>query len=211
MTDLDIERAGVLQEVLRFVVQPHTAEEVADEFGWHPQTARMKLWELRNMGNVRELPRKRGRMKLWQATSLAGKMSENGYVIVTSRTTRPLSSYAVNSMGGRRALSDIVAGALCYVWRRAYYKQQDQDNVLNVAKQGSLDPLLDVRKGLEKIYLHYQTELEALGKMLTEMPELWQDGNPLILEFFGTVNREQIEEMVGDFEPWMRRWLEGGS
>ncbi len=206
MSDLQasMARAGQLQEVLRFMSTPRTIEEVAEEFDWHPQTAREKIWELRDMGKVQEMPRKRSRSKVWQATALTGNLGEMGYAVVTTNGTFPLKNFTQNSHGNRKALGDVLAGALCYLWRRAYYQMQDQDNVLNVAPQGSLDPLFDVRKGLEQVFLTHLAYMDVLRKMLTEMPELWQDNNPIVLEMLGKVSREEIEGNVGDFEVWLR-------
>ena len=200
----DIEKAGQMQEILEYCQTPRTIEEVADEFEWHPQTAREKLWTLKDMGKIRESSRRKGRMKLWQSVGQLGDRGE--VVVVTSSQSIPMSTF-FDVVNTRRSSTNLLGQALSYLYRRAYYKQQDQENVLNVAKQGSLDPLLDVKQALMKMYLQHKLVGEALERMLLDMPELWQDGNPAILRMAGQVDRTLIEEQVGDFEEWCRQFL----
>lgn len=199
----EMERAAVLQEVLRFISVPKTVEEVADHFNWHPQTAREKLWSLRDMGRARPTARKSSRKKLWQATGGVGTHGE--VTIVTSQGTFKLNSLlAVDER--RKATGNIIASALSYLWTRAYYGSQDQEIATNTARMGTLDPLLDVRRLMERVYLDMTRQMEALEQMLIEMPELWQNGGA-VLNMLGAVNKEPIEERAREFEVWARQLL----
>ena len=201
----DVEAAARAQKMLDFLMIPRTIEEVADEFEWHPQTAREKVWELKRIGRVRESTRKQERKKLWQSVNAPDETDE--MLIVTSLATSRLSAF-MTKPGTRRPLGDVIAESLAYVWRRAYYRGQDQDNVLNVAAQGTLNLRYELRVALETVYLSHKHYLEALERMLVDMPQLWDEDDSSILRMIGEV-LEQPEALIpGDFEVWVRSFIE---
>jgi hypothetical protein len=199
----EIQRAGILSELLKFISTPKTIEQIAHEFTWHPQTARRYVWALRDSGRAKEATRKDGRKSMWQASANAGTTGE--VLLVTSHETIQMSRLLMY-VETRRATGNAVAGALAYLYRRAYYKSRDQSDVLNVARQGTLDPLLEVKKLMQNVYLAHDTYNQILEQLLLDLPALWEDGTAL-LDMMGDVSLEELEATASEFETWARSIL----
>lgn len=201
------EREGQFQMILRYCATPHSSEDIADEFGWHIQTARNKIWELQRAKRIRSVAKKDSRKKLWQT---AGSVTHDGQaVIVTSVKTVPLSymyQHAANTDTPRKPFGDALAELLSYLYVRSYYTAQDQTNVLNVALRGTLDPLIEVRQVLERLVLANRFYLEVAEYLLFETPEVWQDGGA-IMKLSGVMNLAELESLAREFEVYARSIL----
>ena len=192
-----------IQEVLRYIRLPRTAQEVAEHLDCHLQTARQCLWVLRDRGLAVPGPIKPGRRKSWQAKS---GHSETGDMVMTSAGTVALRDIAFSWDAPSTPYLQMVGGCLAYMWRRAYYQRQDQSQIRNVAKQGTLDPTLEVRVVMETVYEKMASLHETLEYMLTTMDWLWSD-DPEILKMLGPVNRAELEAAAEWFELWARERL----
>lgn len=195
---------GRQQEVLRFVRVPRTAEEVAEHLGCHLQTARQSLWALRDQNLIQAGPTKPGRRKSWQAKS---GHHDTGDMVMTSAGTIALRDIAFSWNADRATpYVKMLGGCLAYLWRRSYYQQMDQSKVTNVAKQGTLDPLLEVRVVMERVFETMAQLHETLEYMISDMTWLWSD-DPEIIKMLGPVNRAELEEAAEWFELWARERL----
>ena len=188
---------ATLFEIKRFLSVPKTVYEIAEEFGWHPQTARRYLWELKTAGEAVALPRKRDRQTLWQAKVGADGVSGEA-LIVTSGGTYPLKAFTEKHDDIIPA-SSLIAGALAYVWRRGYYKLLNQDDAKNVARQGSIPPQ-DVRDYLIGLHKSISALKDGVEFMLFNIPELWQDGTRHLPLYGKELDQEALEEAASWFE-----------
>ena len=200
MSELD---DAVMYEVLRYIGVPRTVEEVAENWEWHPQTARRYLWALERMGKARTLPRKQGRKKLWQA---AGGATLSGEVqLVTSIGPVSLGALAQWSESAFPS-GNLIGGSLAYIWRRVYYRQFQ--GTLDERLMGSLEIRLQVLKFLQAVVTQLRRQLEATEQLILGYDELWNEAD-VVLQMFGPVDAERravLEDAAAKIEPIIRDW-----
>lgn len=189
-----------LIEVLKYCNTPRTIEDIAEFFELHPQTVRRFVWELQSHNRIEEAPQKSVRKKMWRAT-IRGESQED-VVICTDHAAMTMSELARDFNPEGVATGNVIAGCLSYLWRRAYYQTKSQDRVENVARQGTLDPYLQVRTFMELIYQKMATLTEVLEYMLKDMPELWND-DIAILKMMGTIHPAELDTTAEWFELWV--------
>lgn len=214
MTDLpkptSVGTQARLKELIQYCYKcPRTIEDISKHFDWHSQTSRKYVWELQSQGRIIEVASRIGRRKMWQASD---KWKESGEVAVPTIIGLLSLKRITESYGPPDTTPTInmIAGCLSYLWRRAYYRTQNQDNIKNVVKQGNLDPYLQVRPAMEDISRRITALLEVLNFILTDISEIWSD-DPSIVKMLGVVSQEEqlrIEEAASWFEPWITERIE---
>lgn len=206
MTDAVYE--GRLQKIIRFCSVPRTTGEIAVELDVHEQTAREFVWDLKRHGRIKESIEKDGRRKKWE---FVDAVETKGEIFVITQAGNLTLSTIVDSYGqpGPQTI-DIVSGALAFMWRRAFYANQDQEKAGNVARQGMLNPYLQVIPILERVYMNAVAMTEILAFILHDMPDLWKS-DPKIIHALGVVTPDRqimLEGAAEWFEEWATKRLE---
>lgn len=165
------------KELYEYLGVPRTVEQVGIEFGVHDQTARMMIWALRDQKRALDLG---GKPKKWKASGIW--IQGNGPVTLSTSSgsmelVQPVRNW---SPTGGNPLPRWIGGALAYLWRRAYYSMQDQERIVNVVKQGTLDPTLEVRRVLEELHRIGKMQVETIEQMLNDLPALWTDSTDIM-------------------------------
>lgn len=204
MTDItNRSEEGRRQEILRYCSTPKTVEQVAKEFNIHIQTARKTIWVMRDDGRIKEIPMIRP--KLWQASDHRSKYGE--VMIPTSSGMIGLAAFQYGP--SPYSTVDLFGASLAYLWRRSHYRTLNQDNIVNVANQGTLDPYLEVRRLVERMYARSLALTEAIDFVLTALPDMWRDGDVAVNALGRIDGRRQLElESAAEwFEEWARDQL----
>lgn len=187
-----------------FIAQPRTIAEIAEKFNLHPQTVRRKLWDLQDQG-MADCHRGGPRTKVWLAARNVQR-SEDRDKVLTRNGAAQISDLAQGFDERSTATSNFIAGFLSYLWRRAYYGQLDQSNPINVARQGHLTPMLDVKPVVIDVLTRLEDQVAVLKQLLNQ-EELWKDGFEPV-DIMGDVNRMIVEQTAEWFDLFAHNFLE---
>lgn len=195
---------AVLSEVCLALRRPQTAQALAERFGCHEQTMRRHLWLLKRQGRVEEKAKRLNRKKMW--VSVAGTTPTGGIQIMTRSGPVSLANLARWSSDALSA-GNLLAGALAYIWRRAYYNAKEGQTTIDEARKGSLDIQNEIKPFLMKLHEAMLRQADALGTLLIDMPEIW-DESEVILDYMGAdTNLVLMDEAAHYFEEFAQEAL----